>query len=127
MAKRIVLEVAGVVMDVGESILDSKLNKEYVGITQATKLLGIAHAQYVRRLVVGAKLGSIKVQLEHYSKWFVSKVSIASYLKNSRRTSTDRRFILRTELKNEAGIRKALKDAGIEFSLELNYKGSVKS
>ena len=59
MASRNILQIAGVVMNVGETISDSVLKRDYVGITQATKMLGIAHAQYVRRLVVGSKLGSI--------------------------------------------------------------------
>ena len=126
MAKRVVLEQAvrdKAVIEVSGTILDSQLKKDFVSITEATKLLGIAHSQYVRRMVVGSKFDSIKVQMEHYAKWFVAKASIVAYMTNHRRTSTDRRYILRTALSNESAIRKALSDAGIEYSLELNYQG----
>ena len=126
MATHKILVKAGVVLTEGDKVTDTVLKREYVSITDATSLLGMAHAQYVRRLVVGGKLGSIKVQLEYYQKWFVSRVSIASYLRINRRTNTDRRYILRTEKKNEAAIRKALDAVGVKYSLELNYKGSKK-
>ena len=125
MAARLVLDVAvreGSALEGTTKVNDSDLKKGFVGITQATKLLGIAHAQYVRRLVVGGRLDSLKVQLDSTAKWFISRESIAEYMKTNRRTSTDRRYILRTAIENEGAIRKALDAAGVTYQLELNYK-----
>jgi hypothetical protein len=125
MAARLVLDAAvreGSTLIGMTKVNDSDLKKGFVGITEATKLLGIAHAQYVRRLVVGGRLDSLKVQLDSTAKWFISRESIADYMKVNRRTSTDRRYILRTAIENEDAIRKALDGAGVTYQLELNYK-----
>lgn len=113
-------------LKVGSSISKAKLEKEYVGLSGAQAKMGVAHQQYVRRLTSQGKLEGIKVDMGHYVKWWVSLKSIEAYMENNRRTEQARRYVLRIELEDEVKVRKALKDAGVDFSLELAYKGKDK-
>jgi hypothetical protein len=95
--------------------------KAYVSINVATTMLGLAYAQYVRRLVLEGKLVAVKIQEQNYQKWYVSRVSIEKYLTGNRRTSGLRRYILKVDEENETKVREALTALGVEFTLELNY------
>ena len=126
MAKQQTVKVVGILEDTRvqkTALTGDQISKEFVGITGATKLLGFAHAQYTRRLVIEGKLEAIKVQLPHYSKWFISRAGIKGYLSGARRTTSHRRYILKMDLDQEQKVRDALKAAGVEFDLELAYKG----
>ena len=110
-------------IEVGSSIAESVLSKEYLSIRDAKKQLGVGYEVYTRRLLLEQKLEGVKVDHGHYVKWHISRDSIASYMVNNRRTSQARRYILRMEKEHEAAVREALDKAGIEYELELSYKG----
>ena len=117
------LAVEEAVTFVRNKIEEKELKANYVGIKAAQKRMGLGYSQYVRRLLLQGKLEGIKADMGHYRKWFISLKSIEQYMDNSRRTEQARRFILRAELEDREAIEKALKAAGIEFELELAYKG----
>lgn len=107
----------------GDEVSEDTLKKNYKGIAGGKKYLGLAYPQYVRRLLLQGKLEGIKVDHDHYNKWWIYIPSLDRYLENSRRTEQKRRFILRAELEDREVIERALEEAGIDFSLELAYKG----
>ena len=110
-------------LEVGSEVSKDTLTKNYKGIKESQKYLELGYSQYVRRLLLQGKLEGIKVDMGHYRKWFIFQGSLDQYLENSRRTEQARRFILRAELEDREAIEEALEAAGIEYSLELAYKG----
>lgn len=104
-------------------IEESTLKSDYVGLSKATKLLGFKYSQYTRRLVLEGKLGAIKVKEAHYEKWYVALSSIDDYMEDTRRVNQLRRYIFKIDLENESKVREALDELGIEYDLELSYKG----
>jgi len=103
------------------------MSKKEFGIREATEYLGFKHSQYTRRLVVEGRLDkpvpAEKRNLGHYSKWFIAKESLDYYLSKNRVRGGLRRFILRVDLENIEAIEEALRKTGIEYTLELAYKG----
>jgi hypothetical protein len=102
---------------------DSVDPKDYVGIKGAKAELGVGYTQYVRRLLLEGKLEGVKLDHGHYRKWHIYRPSIDRYMEEHRRTEQARRFILRAELEDREKIEAALDEAGIDYSLELAYKG----
>jgi hypothetical protein len=100
------------------------------GINEATKTLGFKHSQYTRRLILEGKLDdpepAERFQGKGYTKWMVSPKSLASYLEKVGVRGGSRRFTLKTDLENEEKVRAALDASGVEYTLELSYKGKAK-
>jgi hypothetical protein len=111
------------IADGKQSEVSAEELESYTGIKGAQKELGLGYSQYVRRLLLQGKLEGIKVAHSHYNKWYVYRPSIEAYTENHRRTEQARRFILRAELEDREAIEAALEAAGIEYTLELAYKG----
>ena len=112
--------------DEREFIDPSEVDENFVGINDATRLLNFRHAQYTRRLVLQGKLGALKLQYPHYTKWMIDLRSIAAYEVSTRRTSNLRRYIVRFDRSNEAKVREALESLDIAFELELSYQKTTK-
>lgn len=98
------------------------LLQECVGIIEATKKLGLAHAQYIRQLVWKGNLESVKVDLGQYKKWYVTKESISYYSEHHLRANQPRRYIIRIYPEDERQVRNALDATGIEYELEVGYR-----
>jgi hypothetical protein len=105
-----------------EEVTETELKDNYCSISKATKQLGFKYSQYTRRLLLQGKLAGIKVAEQHYQKWYINNDSIDRYMNNHRRTEQLRRFILRADLEQQAAIRSALDELGIEYELELAYQ-----
>jgi len=99
------------------------LSNEFSSISKSTKKLGFKYSQYTRRLLLQGKLGGIKVKEQHYEKWYISNESIENYMNEHRRTQQLRRFVLKMDLENRDKVEQVLDELGIEYELELSYKG----
>lgn len=110
-------------LEVGSKVEAKSLKTAYKGIKATREEMGLGYDVYVRRLLLEGKLEGIKVDHGHYNKWHIYIPSVERYMEEHRRTEQARRFILRAELEDRAKIEKALDEAGIQYELELAYKG----
>lgn len=115
----------GIYILIGEG--EEKKKEPFLGIREATSILGVKYPQYTRRLLLEGKLDSpipsIKVAYKGFSKHYISLKSLRFYLSNKRRTREGgRRFLLYISLEDKAKVVEALKASGVSFKLELAYK-----
>lgn len=91
-------------------------------IVAATKYMGFAYSIYTRRLYLEGKVEGVRIRNGKREKVYLLVSSLDAYKAKARVRTSARRFLLHTDLENEAAVRTALKAAGIEFKLELAYK-----
>lgn len=103
----------------------------FLSIKDSTTILGYAHSQYTRRLLLEDKFGDvatglpfspIKVREGNFSKWFIPVAALYSYLNSKVKRDNTRRFILRFPIEELGKIEKALEASKVAYTLELAYK-----
>lgn len=100
-------------------VLPQALRSDFCTIQEAPSLAGVGYTQYIRALLSQGKLEGVSVQYRHYSKWLLFKPSL-----RSRPTRTDgRKYLLYFDQQHEKAVRDALDSVGIQYRLELAYKG----
>lgn len=134
MKKKVTVKVIGIAVRTGREpgynpfaktkASDLKDKTKFVPIKEAVAVLGCSHPLYISQLLKAGKIEGIKLQLPGKAKWFVSVASIEYYNANKNTRSGMRRYMLRAAADDKDAIEKALKDAGITFTLEFNYKAS---
>ncbi len=98
------------------------LKEHFITLKAALPLLDLAWPQYVRRLMDQGKLSGIKVPVGNTTRVLVDRRSAERRAEQQKRRKNYRNFILRISLEDEAGVRAALKEAGIDYELEIASK-----
>lgn len=106
-----------------DRITRAELDSDFVSIPDARQLLGTAYTTYVRKLLLEARIEGVKIQYKGYTKWYISKVSCSHYVRHIGRKRKPRRYTLRIHTTDEPAVRECLDNLGIDYSLELAYKG----
>lgn len=109
-------------MDLENLSLDD-VRENWFSINSATKELGFKYSQYTRRLLLEGKLEGVKVKESHYNKWYIDPRSIETYMESNRRTNDQRRYLFYIDQDEEDLVRETLNELGIDYKLELSYKG----
>lgn len=102
------------------------VDRDFVGIDEATELLGMKRSTYVRTLVLSSQLEGVRIIHRGYDKWFIERASIEWYKGGRQRRSTIKRMVLRIHPRDELEIRSTLErmvEMGTisEFTLEAAY------
>jgi hypothetical protein len=106
-----------------ENITYNELHTRFSSIRDAASKLRIKNPEYVRRILLTGGLEGIKTQEPGYQKWWISPESIEIYKRKQQKRAKLRRYILYIAINDEAWIRETFDHAGIEYKLEVAYKG----
>lgn len=77
---------------------------------------------YMRQLVLQDKVHGEKFDVGSVTKWLIDPESVEAYQNKSITRGGRRKFNLKIDLDEREVVEQALRDAGIDFSLELAYK-----
>jgi hypothetical protein len=123
----IYVEVLEVIAHSPESPLYSRqfsiqeIKDEFLSLQGTKERMGLSSKEYARSLKDQGKLEGIRVDMGHYSQWFITKESILYYETHILRSKKPRNYRLRLFSKDYATAIQALDAAGIFYQVELEY------
>jgi len=94
-----------------------------IDIVSSTSYLGFSYPIYTRRLYLEGKIEGVKIAIGKREKVFLLVSSLDSYKARVRVRTSKRRYLLYIDLDLEKKVRVALEGLGIDYRLELAYKG----
>lgn len=97
------------------------LERECVGVKEATKEMDFANSQYTRTLLWQGKIEGVKVMKGRIPTCYITLSSISLYRERHLRSAKLRRYDFRIFPEAEEQVRTALDKLGIVYSLDVAY------
>jgi hypothetical protein len=115
-------EGPGRVSTIPDDISWNFLDKECVGVREATVILDISNSQYTRQLLWAGMIEGVLVDKGKVPTWYITRSSLKYYWKHHRRAAKPKRYDLRIFPVDERRVVEALDKLGITYTLEVAYK-----